>query len=74
MGNLWKKGSDNILNGTILGALLGVLLASSNISFLHTAVMWVTNLIPSQYHFFAGFEYLVWGVIGAIAGHIIDRK
>jgi hypothetical protein len=72
MSSIFKKGSDNLLNGAILGVLIGVLIGSSNIPFIQTAVSWITNLIPEAYHFMY-MEWIVVGLLGGIIGYIVDR-
>ena len=73
MTSIFKKGTDNLLNGVVLGAGIGVLIASSEISWIQSLVGYMTNLIPAQYHF-QYIEYALLGLIGGITGYIIDRK
>ncbi len=70
---LFKHSGDNLFNGLIIGIVTGLLVASSNISFIHTVVEFVTNLVPAQYHF-QYIEYAVFALIFGILGYILDRK
>jgi hypothetical protein len=76
MANVFKKGSDNLLNGAILGVIIGYLVATNGTSWIQSIVTTVVNTInQSNWLSFAG-DYttiLVWVVIGGIAGYIIDR-
>lgn len=71
---LLKRGSDGLTNGLVFGAIMGVLFASSNISFISNIVTQVMNFIPSQYISWAGAyaSYAVFGVLGLLVGWIID--
>jgi len=67
-----RKGSDDLKNGLVLGAIIGILIASSSISWIQSIVTSVTNLIPAEYQFEYA-KYVVWGLLGLLAGYIIDR-
>lgn len=72
MANFWKASmKDKCKNGTFLGLLFGLLLASSLIPWINSIVMAVVDQIPIEH--FPYMEYIVWGLIGAITGYIIDR-
>lgn len=77
MASIFRRGigkaSDNLLNGTVLGVVIGLLIASSNIAWIQSIVSTIVNLIPSQYHF-DNISYVVIGSIGAIVGYLVDRK
>ena len=64
---------DNIWNGVILGAVIGVLIASSEISFITSIVDFVMKVIPEQYATLTYMKYIVFGVVGGIVGAIVDR-
>lgn len=69
----WNSSTkDKVRNGTLLGILFGLLLASSVIPWINSIVMFVVNYIPSTYHF-PYIEYLVWGILGGFLGYAIDR-
>lgn len=69
----WSSSTrDKVHNGTVLGLLFGLLLASSVIPWINSIVMFVVNYIPTAYQF-AYIEYIVWGAIGALAGFILDK-
>ena len=74
MASLLKKGGDNLLNGVILGAVAGVLIASSNLSFIQAIVTPVMSAVE-RYVTWAGTykEELVFGLIGALVGYFLDR-
>lgn len=68
----WKASvRDKVKNGTFLGLLFGLLLASSLIPWINSLVMTVVDSIPIEY--FKYMEYIVWGLIGSLAGYIIDK-
>lgn len=67
-----RRGPDNLTNGLILGAIFGLLIASSNISWIQSIVTAVVDAIPVEYHF-QYVSYVVWGFLGMLAGYIVDR-
>jgi len=64
---------DKLLNGTILGTLMGVLIASSSIGWLQSIVSNIVAIVPADYQF-QYIRYVLMGVLGAIAGYIIDKR
>lgn len=71
MGNLLKKGSDNLLNGTILGAILGLAIVYGD-----KILAEVTKIIPSSWYLFESTTLslaLILGGAGALIGYILDR-
>jgi hypothetical protein len=72
--SLTKRGSDNLLNGAIVGAIMGVLLASSSFSWAQSIVTAVTGWIPSTWTSWAGTSanYVVFGLLGGIIGYVMD--
>lgn len=72
MSNFLKSSArDKVRNGTFLGVLFGLLLASSAIPWINDIVMWAVENIPIPY--FQYMEYVVWGIIGGILGFIVDK-
>ena len=64
-----SRGSDSLYGGAILGTIVGLLVASSSISWIQSIVTTVTNIFPSfQYN-----SYIVFGLIVMIAGYINDK-
>ena len=73
MATFWKRGRDTLHNGSILGVLFGLLLASSSVSWIQSIVETIVNIIPVEYHF-QYISYLVFGIIGFGIGYFIDRS
>ena len=73
MTNFMKRGSDGLLNGIVLGFLIGLLTASSSILWIQSIVTFVVDMIPLEYHF-EYISYAVFGVIGMGIGYFIDRQ
>lgn len=83
MGNLFKKGSDNLLNGIILGGVIGVLIAVGDFSGV-SWLSWITGIRDSVMNALATQTWLDWaksfravvvfGVIGAVFGYLLDRS
>lgn len=77
MAGLLKHGSDSQINGILLGAVTGVLVASSNISFVKSIVDMVMSVVPTSWNITGSmfpFSYLVFGVLGLVVGWFIDYK
>ena len=71
--DFWKSSArDKVHNGAFLGMLFGLLLASSNITWINSIVTYVVDFIPVSYTF-SYIEYVVWGLIGLLAGYIVDK-
>ena len=71
--SFWKSSSrDKVRNGAFLGMLFGLLLASSVIPWINSIVTYVVDFIPVGYTF-PYIEYVTWGLIGLLAGYIIDK-
>lgn len=64
--------ADKLLNGSILGAIVGILIVSSSISWIQSFVTTITNLIPADYQF-QYISYVVFGVIGLLVGYLLDK-
>lgn len=65
--------ADKMWNGMLIGTLLGVLVASSSISFIQSIVSTVNGIIPLAYQFQYS-SYVIFGLLGFILGWIIDKK
>ncbi len=73
MAGFWKSSMrDKTRNGSFLGVLFGLLIASSNISWIQSIVTWAVDLIPVAYHF-EYISYVLFGILGLIVGYGIDR-
>ena len=73
MTNFMKRGSDGLLNGLSLGLCFGILLASSDISWIQSIVTAVVNIIPVEYHY-QYIDYTTFGLLGMGIGYFIDRQ
>lgn len=60
-------------NGQLIGALLGILFASSSIAFIQTIVLTVNGLIPAAYQF-QYIQYVIFAILGFIIGWIVDKR
>lgn len=72
--SLAKRGSDNLINGAIVGALMGILLSSSSFGWAQSITSWIVGVIPVAWTSWAGAyaNYVVFGVIGGLIGYILD--
>ena len=63
---------DKLKNGTALGAIFGLLVASSGVSWIQSIVDTIIDVVPEDYQF-KYIGYVVFGALGALAGYIIDK-
>lgn len=69
-----KSGRDTYIDGMILGAVAGILIAGSGIPAVQGFVTQIMGMIPQNWISWAGTfqKEAVFGIIGAVAGYIID--
>jgi len=70
MASMWRKTGDNLKNGAILGALMGI-----GIIFGEKIIGWLNKTIPENWLYFGNLSiqiYLI--VLLAIIGYMVDRK
>jgi len=70
MGSFWKKGSDTLHNGTVLGAVAGALIVWGD-----KVYNWLIPVIPEAWITFAGdwsIPIILIG-LGALLGYAVDR-
>jgi len=73
MSTFWKASMrDKVKNGTVLGLLFGILIASSDISWIQSIVTSTVDIIPTEYHF-EYISYVTFALLGMISGYIIDK-
>ena len=73
MGTFWHGSTkDRVKNGSVLGFLFGLLIASSSIPWIQSIVTTIVNLIPATYHF-PYISYVTFGILGLCTGFIIDK-
>ncbi len=63
---------DKLLNGTVLGALFGVLISSSSIGWISSIVTKIVEVLPADYQTNI-YKYLLFAGLGAIVGALIDK-
>ena len=69
MGTFWKKGSDNLYDGTIIGGLLRAAIVYGDKMY-----DWIVSFIPTTWNWFGDLTIPVL-IIGAglLIGYITDR-
>ncbi len=67
---LWKRGLDNLKNGTVLGALFGISIAYGR--YLYN---WLLLNIPTSWMYFGDLSIPIYlAIIGAGVGYFVDRS
>lgn len=64
---------DSLINGAVLGLIIGVLIASSNISWISSIVDTIIGFLSEDFQSLTYVRYFVIGIIGLGAGIIVDR-
>jgi len=69
MGSFFRKGSDNLLNGTIIGMIVGALVVWGQ-----RVYDFVVPMIPESWMIFGEFSVpVILIAIGGLIGYIVDR-
>ncbi len=70
MTSFWKKGSDTLHNGTVLGALAGLFIWQG--ASIYT---WLIEQVPSVWLKLGTYSLPIYLIgAGALIGYIIDRQ
>ena len=70
MTGFWRKGSDTLHNGTVLGALLGAAIVWGNHLY-----SWLITNIPGAWLKLGSYSLPIYLVgAGALIGYLIDRN
>ncbi len=70
MANIWRKTGDNLKNGAILGALMGL-----GIVFGEKIISWLTKIIPETWLYLGSWSVPIYLIgLSAIVGYFVDRK
>lgn len=70
-----KRGSDNLINGAIFGAIFGYLIATSSVGWIQNIVASVMGVIPSSWTWLTSLGYakeIVFAFLGAVIGYALD--
>lgn len=69
MAGFWQRGSDNLKNGTVLGALMG-----AGIAFGEKITDYLSGIIPSKWLYLGDWSITVYLIVAlALVGYFIDR-
>lgn len=69
MGNFFKKGTDGLLNGSVLGGIAGALVVWGQ-----TVYNYIVPMIPESWQIFGEYSIPVIIIaIGVLIGYIVDR-
>ena len=74
---LLRRGADDLKNGLVLGAIIGLLIADSSTLWIQTIVTTITELMPMSIQDAVSMKwlpYVVFGVLGSLIGYFVDRK
>jgi len=66
---IWKKAKDNLMNGAILGAVMGLAIVYSD-----KVIAFIEKTIPETYRYLGAWSiplYIIGGL--ALVGYILDR-
>jgi len=70
MASMWRKTGDNLKNGTILGALMGI-----GIVFGEKIINWLTKILPENWLYLGDWSVPIYIILlSAIVGYFVDRK
>lgn len=70
MATFWRRGTDNLKNGTILGGIFGLVIV-----FGQAIYDFFVDIIPESWIFLGSWSIPVYLVlVGALLGYIIDRS
>lgn len=70
----WKASMrDRVRNGTYLGIVFGLLVASSDITWIQSIVTSIVGTLPENYQSVKFIDYVLFGLIGGGLGYFVDK-